>query len=104
MAISTTDIANPIHVDTVVPGSPSIITTEDRPGIFIVKISSGRTAGSDQSTYLPVSPKSIRRNSSTESFVGRSARHKQLAARQQRFAMRRNVQRQPFLTCDAPLV
>ena len=38
MAISTTDIANPIHVDTVVPGSPSIITTEDRPGIFIVKI------------------------------------------------------------------
>ena len=37
MAISTTDIANPIHVDTVVPGSPSIITTEDRPGIFIVR-------------------------------------------------------------------
>jgi hypothetical protein len=32
------DIVNPIHVDTVIPGSPSVITTDDRPGIFIVKI------------------------------------------------------------------
>jgi hypothetical protein len=38
VAISPTDILNPIHVDTVIPGSPSVITTDDRPGIFIVKI------------------------------------------------------------------
>jgi hypothetical protein len=38
LAINPKEIVKPVHIDTVIPKSPGVVTTDDRPGIFIVKI------------------------------------------------------------------